>query len=133
MGRVFFRKAVFLQRSWSVLAQLEESLTPPNQDTQSEGSSSIGVGISPETIHDFIGMLRADLGNQKAWDALLRQIVCGPSVETWGVKSVNERIMIKRFVQFVEGRLALLRGVYEKLESVGCVMEGCLEEGKIED
>jgi hypothetical protein len=133
-GRVFLRKAVFLQRSCSVLAQLEENLTPPNQETHSEdsasGSSSGGVEISPETIRDFIGMLHADLGNQKALDVLLRQIVCGPSVETWGIKSVNERIMIKRFVQFVEGRLALLQGVYERLESVGCMMEGCLGEGK---
>lgn len=143
VGRVFLRKAGFLQRSWSVLAQLEENLTPPNhvlKDTHSEdvaaGPSSmmeIGVEVSPETIRDFIAMLHADLGNQKALDAQLRQIVCGPSVETWGVKSANERIMVKRFVQFVEGRLALLEGVYERLESVRCMMEGCLGEGKIED
>jgi hypothetical protein len=45
---------------------------------------------------------------------------------------VNERIMIKRFVQFVEGRLALLDGVYDNLDMVGCMMEGCLGEGKID-
>jgi hypothetical protein len=141
--RVFLRKAGFLLRSLSVLAQLEENLTPPKdllQDTHSEdstaGPSSVmeaGVEISPETIRDFIGMLHADLGNQKALDVQLRQIVCGPSVETWGVRSVNERITVKRFVQFVEGRLDLLEGVYERLESVRCMMEGCLGEGKLED
>jgi hypothetical protein len=137
-GRLFLRKAVFLQRSWGVCAQLEECFMPPNHhDTHSKDknsaagpSSSSGVEISPETIRDFIGMLHADLGNQKALDGLLRQIVCGPEVERWGVKSVNERITIKRFVQFVEGRLALLGDVYERLEEVGCVMEGCLGEGK---
>jgi hypothetical protein len=140
VGRVFLRKAGFLQRSWSVLAQLEESLTPPEdflKDTHSEdstaGPSSVleaGVEISPETIRDFIGMLHANLGNQKALDVLLRQLVCGRAVETWGIKSVNERIMVKRFVQFVEGRLAVSEGVYERLESVGCIMEGCLGEGE---
>jgi hypothetical protein len=140
-GRVFLRKAVFLQRSWSVLAQLEENLAPPNnQDTNLKDNNNVvagpssemeaGAEVSPETIRDFIGMLHADLGNQKALDVLLRQLVCGPEVERWGVKSVNEQIMIKRFVQFVEGRLALLDGVYESLDMVGCRMERCLGEGK---
>jgi hypothetical protein len=140
-GRVFLRKAVFLQRSWGVVAQLEENLMPPHHNTNlkdrdsAAGPSSemeTGIEISPETIRDFIGMLHADLGNQKVLDGLLSQIVCGPEVERWGVKSVNERIMIKRFVQFVEGRLALLDGVYDNLDMVGCMMEGCLGEGKID-
>ncbi len=104
--KTFLRKAVLLQKSLGAWGKLEGILD--------EVKGQEGGG---ERIQELVGILREDLNTQRELDGAFRMGVLGKCGERWG-GSENEKIMIQRFVIFVEGRLRVLEGCYGRIEGV---------------
>lgn len=120
-GRTFLRKALFLQRSLGLVAQLSELVSRAGVIEIGEGKDGeVEVELDGD-MEEVLATLREDLKTQRQLDEGLRKGVLGACGERrWG-GSENERIMVRRFVLFVEGRLGVLEGCYER---VGGVVEG---------
>jgi hypothetical protein len=121
-GRAFLRKAVFLQRSAELCVKVGEILKRGKRLSEDSGK---GKGNEEDAevevedgILDLLALLGDDLRTQRELDRGLRSAVLGAcSEKRWG-GSENEKIMVRRFVLFVEGRLRLLDGCYGRVEKV---------------
>lgn len=108
-GRAFLRKAVFLQRSSELCLKIGEILARGKEDV--EGEIEVEDGVI-----DLLNLVGEDLRTQRELDRGLKAAVlsaCGE--KRWG-GSENERIMVGRFIVFIEGRLEVLEGCYARVE-----------------
>jgi len=119
-GRAFLRKAVFLQRSAELCAQLGDLLSKVWLDNRAallERTSleDDRIPIS-DTVTDILGTMKEDLKTQKQLDQGLRNCILGACIDARFPGSESERILMRRFVQFVDSRLGYLEACYKKIE-----------------
>jgi hypothetical protein len=124
-GRTFLRKAVFLQRSQEVAAQIYDILK------KSQAASGASISKEPSTlievedkIFDLLGLIGEDLKAQRKLDNALTRRILGAATEKRWVGSTGEKTILRRFGRFVEGRMRILDACYGKVEGVMGRMEG---------
>ncbi len=120
-GRIFLRKAVFLQRSLGVLAQLRD-MVEKNWDRDTSGFMVV-LEVSPETIHDFVITLNADLKLQQHLDEELLMLISKGAEDKRFRATVNDKIMTERFVQFLADRVKVLLTSYEQTAKLTAKVE----------
>ena len=116
VGRTFMRKAVFTQRSLQVLQGLEELM-----GGMKEGENLLDV----DGLLSSLVTLKDDLSAQEAFDGALGQGIAGPCGEKRFRGSEGERVVLERFLGFLDGRLKGLgecygrtRGRVEEIEGL---------------
>jgi hypothetical protein len=114
-GRIFLRKAVLLQHSQGVLAQLREML---ELNVSPVGDGFIEMHISPETIYDFFTTLQADLTLQAQLDEDLLNMVKKGCADRRFSSNINDKIITDHFMQFVGERVAVLKACYERTGTI---------------
>lgn len=114
-GRVFGRKALLLQHSQGVLAQLREML---ELNVSPVGGGLVKMNISPETIHDFVAALQSDVSLQRKEDDKLISVVQNGCAEKNFSAGVNDQITSKRFVQFVQERVEVISTCYKRIDTL---------------
>ena len=127
-GRTFLRKAVFLQRSQELVAQLSALLSrskpSPPEDPETEAAAESGMVEVEDNIFDLLALLREDLKTQRELDRHLHDTLLEAAREKNWAGSPGERSLMRKFVGFVEGRMGALGVTYGKLEGLVGRMEG---------
>jgi hypothetical protein len=127
-GRTFLRKAVFLQRSQELVAQLSALLSrskpSPPEDPETEAAAESGMVELEDNIFDLLTLLREDLKTQRELDRHLHDTLLEAAREKKWAGSPGERSLMRKFVGFVEGRMGALGVTYGKLEGLVGRMEG---------
>ncbi|RAL65118.1 hypothetical protein DID88_001224 [Monilinia fructigena] len=116
---------------------VSESMTEPTEQASgsSEQTSSPGaVEMSrsqaklevQRKMKETLQILRDDIGMQRRLDEVLRAGIvgsCGNERLMMGLPSRSERLCLRRFVGFVEGRVTELGGAYARVEKAVGSME----------
>jgi len=125
-GRTFLRKAVFLQRSQELVAQLSALLSrsKPSPEAETEAAAESGMLEVEDNIFDLLALLREDLKTQRELDRHLHDTLLEAAREKNWAGSPGERSLMRKFVGFVEGRMGALGTTYGKLEGLVGRMEG---------
>lgn len=127
-GRTFLRKAVFLQRSQELVAQLSALLSrskpSPPEDPETEAAAESGMLEVEDNIFDLLALLKEDLKTQRELDRHLHDPLLEAAREKKWAGSPGERSLMRKFVGFVEGRMGALGVTYGKLEGLVGRMEG---------
>jgi hypothetical protein len=128
-GRTFLRKAVFLQRSQELVAQLSalsRSKPSPPEDPVAETATAAESGMLEveDNIFDLLALLKEDLKTQRELDRHLHDTLLEAAREKKWAGSPGERSLMRKFVGFVEGRMGALGVTYGKLEGLVGRMEG---------
>ena len=129
-GRTFLRKAVFLQRSQELVAQLSALLSrskpSPPEDPEAETATAAESGMLEveDNIFDLLALLKEDLKTQRELDRHLHDTLLEAAREKKWAGSAGERSLMRKFVGFVEGRMGALGTTYGKLEGLVGRMEG---------
>ncbi|ESZ93927.1 hypothetical protein SBOR_5686 [Sclerotinia borealis F-4128] len=139
VGKTMVHKTGLVRRSRCILGEVVEAIvsnqrrdsgvetetpaseiaehTPSPEVVEMSGSEpeSEGQGDMKETLET----LRADIAMQKRLDEVLRAGIvgsCGDENLMMGLPSRSERLCLRRFVGFVEGRVTELGGAYARVE-----------------
>jgi hypothetical protein len=128
-GRTFLRKAVFLQRSQELVAQLSAILSrskppSPSEDPETEAGAESGMVEVEDNIFDLLALLKEDLKTQRELDRHLHDTLLDAAREKKWAGSPGERSLMRKFVGFVEGRMGALGTTYGRLEGLVGKMEG---------
>jgi hypothetical protein len=116
-SKIFLRKAILLQHSHGVLAQLGE-LIELNAYPTDEKSGLIEMRVSAETIQDFLAKLQIDIVGQRQMNGELEKMVKRGCANKAFLLNLTERIITERFNQFVTERLVILNASYENYGSI---------------
>jgi hypothetical protein len=127
-GRTFLRKAVFLQRSQELVAQLSALLSRskpgPSEDPEPETGAESSMVEVEDNIFDLLALLKEDLKTQRELDRHLHDTLLEAAREKRWAGSAGERSLMRKFVGFVEGRMGALGVAYGRLEGLVGRMEG---------
>ncbi|KAK0104808.1 hypothetical protein ONS95_005076 [Cadophora gregata] len=138
-GRLFLRKAAFLQHSFASLDKLRKAVQEaekeavdaiPEACTSRWAGEGIRFVVEREVLGDWVAEMERDLGLQRGLDGDLRKGVKERAGEKRWVGNVSEGTMMIRFVGFLEGRLGALEGCYGRIGEVLKGIEEIAREGE---
>ncbi|KAG9247595.1 hypothetical protein BJ878DRAFT_477254 [Calycina marina] len=119
VARMFMRKLVFTQRSAHLLAAIGEQLA--HAETSKRQLDGVAVLANVE-------ILKENVGNQQTFDQEVRNCLVPPCEDLRFPASTAERAGLKRFVAFLDERLARLDISYEKTKAVVMEIESRVRE-----
>lgn len=133
VGQCFLRKAVFMERS----CQIARILLGGEQivDLRQHGDDKEGlveVRLNVDTILANLNLLKDDLTVQRGLDTALRGGIGAPCEDLRLPATENERIVMRRFVVFVDLHLARLETFYAQMGSLIESLENLLTELKVD-
>ncbi|KAI9050792.1 hypothetical protein LZ554_004911 [Drepanopeziza brunnea f. sp. 'monogermtubi'] len=128
-GRLFLRKAAFSQHAFSVLERLKKVLMESERDAKAQipdactswqASEGLRFVVCREAVGDFVKEMARDMQFQKGLDGDIRNSILDCAREGRWVAGggVGDKIMMGRFVGFIEARGRNLEECYDLLEVV---------------
>jgi len=138
VGRVFMRKAVFLQRSLTELAkiagELAEVQTRLESELQMKGKGKErkdgGEMQISENILRVVEVLREDVKVQRKLDEGIWKKIQSACQDGRFLHTGGEKVGMKRFEGFVGGRLKVLGEGYARMEGLCAGVMGMVGEGE---
>jgi len=121
VGRMFMRKMVFTQRSMQLVQTIAKQLAQIERKEGGETKLDID-GILASTA-----ILKENLSSQATFDMDLRNHVVPPCEDIRFPATDAERAGLKRFVAFLDERLARLETSYDRTTSLAEEIEGILK------
>jgi hypothetical protein len=137
VGKTMVHKMILCRRSRGVVREVIEDLvgsererrdsgvetsTPADDTTvQSSANPENEIQVQEPRVKQGLHVLRTDLAMQKRLDQVLRAGIlgsCGDERLMMGLPSRSERLCLRRFVGFVEGRVGELGVAYARVERV---------------
>lgn len=112
VGRMFVQKMVFTQRSMQLVQNITEQLAQVERND--EGATKLDI----HGILTHIATLKENLASQATLDTDLRNYVAPPCDDTRLPATDAERAGLKRFVAFMDERLARLGTSYDRTTSL---------------
>ncbi|KAM3075765.1 hypothetical protein ACMFMG_007891 [Clarireedia jacksonii] len=147
VGKTMVHKTILCRRSRGVIGEViedligkekerrdsgvETSVTAPSTTVQSSNPEN-EIKVQESKFKQGLQVLRGDLVMQKRLDEVLRAGIlgsCGDERLMMGLPSRSERLCLRRFVGFVEGRVGELGVAYSRVERVVGGLEK-MEEGE---
>ncbi|PQE22135.1 hypothetical protein CJF30_00010732 [Rutstroemia sp. NJR-2017a BBW] len=137
VGKTMVHKMILCRRSRGVVREVIEDLVGMERERRDSGvetstpadDTTVQSSTNPETeiqvqeprLKQGLHVLRTDLAMQKRLDQVLRAGIlgsCGDERLMMGLPSRSERLCLRRFVGFVEGRVGELGVAYSRVERV---------------